>query len=205
MADAMRQTLIIMVKAPVLGRAKTRLARQIGGVEALRFYRAATAGLLRRVSCDPRWETVLAVDPPRACQSTFWPIRIERRPQSRGDLGARMLDQFGKAPHGPAVLIGSDIPGVAARHIAAAFAALRRHDAVFGPAEDGGYWLVGLRAGHRPGKAFAGVRWSSEHALADSRASLGGSRVALVETLFDVDDAADWRRWRALPIPVSAR
>jgi hypothetical protein len=201
----MRQTLIIMVKAPVLGRAKTRLARRIGGVEALRFYRSATAGLLRRVARDPRWKTVLAVDPPRASLSRFWPTRIERRPQCKGDLGARMLDQFGKAPHGRAVLIGSDIPGVAARHIAAAFAALRRHDAVFGPAEDGGYWLVGFRAGHRPGKAFAGVRWSSEHALADSRASLGDSRIALAETLFDVDDAADWRRWRALPVPVGAR
>jgi hypothetical protein len=201
----MRQTLIIMVKAPVLGRAKTRLARQIGGVEALRFYRSATAGLLRRVARDPRWETVLAVDPPRACQASFWPTRLERRPQRRGDLGARMLDQFANVPHGRAVLIGSDIPGVAARHIAAAFAALRRHDAVFGPAEDGGYWLVGFRAGHRPGKAFADVRWSSQHALADSCASLGCSSIALVETLFDVDDAADWRRWRALPIPVGAR
>ncbi len=205
MADAMRQTLIIMVKAPIMGRAKTRLARQIGGVEALRFYRSATAGLLRRVARDPRWETVLAVDPPRACRSCFWPARLDRLPQSRGDLGARMLDQFARAPHGPAVLIGSDIPGVAARHIAAAFAALRRHDAVFGPAEDGGYWLVGLSAGHRPSKAFDGVRWSSEHALADSRASLGDSRIALVETLFDVDNAADWRRWRALPVPVGAR
>ncbi len=201
----MRQTLIIMVKAPIMGRAKTRLARQIGGVEALRFYRSATASLLRRVARDPRWTTVLAVDPPRACRSSDWPARLERRPQCRGDLGRRMLDQFGKAPHGPAVIIGSDIPGVAARHIAAAFEHLRRHDAVFGPAEDGGYWLVGLRAGHRPTKALAGVRWSSEHALADSRASLRGSRIALVETLFDVDDAADWRRWKALPVPVGAR
>lgn len=49
------------------------------------------------------------------------------------------------------------------------------------------------------------MRWSSEHALADSRASLGDSRIALVETLFDVDNAADWRRWRALPVPVGAR
>jgi hypothetical protein len=201
----MRQTLIIMVKAPVMGRAKTRLARQIGGVEALRFYRSTTAGLLRRVARDPRWQTVLAVDTPRAACARFWPTHLARRPQRRGDLGARMLDQFGKAPHGSAVLIGSDIPGIAARHIEAAFAALRRRDAVFGPAEDGGYWLVGLRAGHRPGNAFAGVRWSSEHALSDSRASLGGSRITLVDTLFDVDDAAGWRRWRALPTPVGAR
>ncbi|MBX9874707.1 MAG: TIGR04282 family arsenosugar biosynthesis glycosyltransferase [Beijerinckiaceae bacterium] len=201
----MRQTLIIMVKAPVMGRAKTRLARQIGGVEALRFYRAATAGLLRRVARDPRWETVLAVDPPRACRASYWPACLERRAQCRGDLGRRMLDRFARAPHGRAVLIGSDIPGVAARHIAAAFAALRRHDAVFGPAEDGGYWLVGLRAGHRPAKAFEAVRWSSEHALSDSRASLGRSTIAEIDTLFDVDDAAEWRRWRALPTPAGAR
>lgn len=194
-----KPTLIAMVKAPVMGRAKTRLARQIGAVEALRFYRATTAALLRRVGFDPRWRTVLAVDPPRAREARFWPATLARRPQIRGDLGARMLEQFAQASHGPVLLIGSDIPGIDADQIAAAFAVLRRADAVFGPAEDGGYWLVGLRAGFRPATLFDKVRWSSPHALADTLANLEGRKVALAARLFDVDDVADWRRWKRLP------
>lgn len=196
----MRQTLVIMVKAPVVGRAKTRLARQIGGVEAMRFYRAATAALLRRVARDRRWTTVLAVDPPRARGARFWPGDLARRPQCHGDLGARMRDQFRQARPGRAVLIGSDIPRVSAHLVAKAFAALHSHDGVFGPAEDGGFWLVGLRAGHRPPHAFKGVRWSGPHALDDSRASLAACRTALIDRLFDVDEVADWRRWRSLPL-----
>jgi len=201
----MRQTLVIMVKAPVAGRAKTRLARDIGTVEALRFYRAATAALLRRVARDRRWTTILAVEPARAVGAHFWPGTIPRRPQSRGDLGARMRDQFARTPRQRVVLVGSDIPGVSAPLVAKAFAALHRHDAVFGPAEDGGYWLVGLRAGYRPAAAFRGVRWSGPYALADSRASLVGSRIAEIDLLFDVDEAADWRRWLSLPVVAETR
>lgn len=201
----MQRTLVIMVKAPVLGRAKTRLARQIGGVEALRFYRVVTAELLRRVGRNRGWRTVLAVDPPRALRAAYWPLDLKRRPQCRGDLGLRMLDQFERADHGPVILIGSDIPRIVTRHIEAAFAGLRRHDAIFGPAEDGGFWLMGLRAGYRPAGIFAGVRWSGPHALEDTRQSLGESRVAYVDTLFDVDDAADWRRWLRLPTGIGKR
>ncbi|HTZ78368.1 MAG TPA: DUF2064 domain-containing protein, partial [Stellaceae bacterium] len=95
--------------------------------------------------------------------------------------------------------VGSDIPDIAPRHIAAAFRALGRSDAVFGPAEDGGYWLVGLRRSPRvPAGLFADVRWSSAHALADTRASLPRKfEVALLEMLEDVDDGAAYERWRA--------
>jgi ribosomal protein L22 len=70
-----------------------------------------------------------------------------------------------------------------------AFALLGRYDAVFGPARDGGYWLVGLKRRPRVLRPFAGVRWSSAHTLADTLANLGGRRTALVATLSDVDDA----------------
>jgi glycosyltransferase A (GT-A) superfamily protein (DUF2064 family) len=90
------------------------------------------------------------------------------------------------------VLIGSDIPGVTAADIAAAFRALGRAQAVFGPAEDGGYWLVGFGP-RRPARPFAGVRWSTEHALADTLSNCAGHRVALVRRLRDVDTAADLR------------
>ncbi|MGH6660397.1 MAG: DUF2064 domain-containing protein, partial [Rhodospirillales bacterium] len=74
--------------------------------------------------------------------------------------------------------------------------ALGRADAVFGPAADGGYWLVGLRRRPRRLRLFEGVRWSSEHALADTLANLGGRPHVLLETLEDVDDGAAYQRWR---------
>jgi glycosyltransferase A (GT-A) superfamily protein (DUF2064 family) len=105
----------------------------------------------------------------------------------------RIMDEL---PPGPVVIIGSDIPGISAEHIAAAFRLLGRHDAVFGPAEDGGYWLVGLRRRPKVPRAFADVRWSGPHALADTLRNLRAFSVGFVERLADVDDEADWRRWR---------
>ena len=95
-------------------------------------------------------------------------------------------------PPGPACIVGGDIPGIGRPHVARAFAALGGHDAVFGPAPDGGFWLVGLkRSAPPPATLFRGVRWSGPHALADSMATLPGARIALVDTLRDVDTAAD--------------
>jgi glycosyltransferase A (GT-A) superfamily protein (DUF2064 family) len=77
-------------------------------------------------------------------------------------------------------------------HIARAFRILGDHDAVFGPAPDGGYWLVGLKRSARPPAGlFEGVRWSTEHALSDSVESLANTSVAFIDALQDVDTAAD--------------
>ena len=86
------------------------------------------------------------------------------------------------------MIVGTDVPGIRPAHIAEAFRLLGRHDAVFGPATDGGYWLVGLRRRPRVLRPFANVRWSSPHALADTLANLEGRTVAFVATLSDVDE-----------------
>ncbi|MCO6419632.1 DUF2064 domain-containing protein, partial [Siccirubricoccus sp. KC 17139] len=114
-----------------------------------------------------------------------------RLPQGRGDLGARM--QRALARHRRAVLIGCDIPGIAAADIAAAFRALGRAPAVFGPAEDGGYWLVGFGP-RRPARPFAGVRWSTPHALGDTLRRC--PRAALLRRLRDVDTKEDLQAMR---------
>ena len=185
-------TLFVMVKAPVAGAAKTRLAAVIGAAEALRFYRSSTAALLRRVGSDPRWRTVLAVSPDRHAGSSFWPANLPRVAQGPGDLGDRMQRLLAQ-PRGPGILIGSDIPGIQAGHIAEAFGILSRAGVVFGPSEDGGFWLAGAR---RPTpRLFRNVRWSTPHALADTLANLPGP-AGLAATLADVDTESDWRRWR---------
>jgi glycosyltransferase A (GT-A) superfamily protein (DUF2064 family) len=100
----------------------------------------------------------------------------------------RIMEQM---PPGPVVIVGTDIPALRPAHIAKAFSCIGRHDAVFGPARDGGYWLVGLRRRPRVVRAFGGVRWSSAYALADTLANIEGLRIAYLATLSDVDDARD--------------
>ncbi len=189
--------LVVMSKAPRMGNVKTRLAKDIGASEALRFYKTNTRDLLRRVGDDPRWTTVIAAAPDVAApESGFWPDEMPRVPQGGGDLGTRMDRVMKSMPPGPVVLIGCDIPNVTDAHIARAFDALGNHDAVFGPAEDGGYWLVGLKRFPRVRSIFDNVRWSTEHALSDTRANLKGARVALLDTLPDIDTGADYARWK---------
>jgi len=181
-----------MLKEPRPGRVKTRLGREVGMVPAAWWFRHQTARLLRRLD-DPRWRLVLAVSPDReGLQSRVWPAHLPRIPQGRGDLGARMGRLLRGMPPGPVCIVGGDIPGLGTRHVARAFATLGQSDAVFGPAPDGGFWLVGMkRVAKPPATLFSGVRWSSPDALADSMASLRGLRVALADTLRDVDTAAD--------------
>jgi len=190
--------LVVFVRAPRFGQVKSRLAAGLGSLGALRFHRESTRLLLRRVAADRRWRLYLGVTPSADRHGRFWSLAFRRLDQGNGDLGRRMAHMFHTLPPGPAVIVGSDIPEITASHIAAAFRALGRHDAVFGPARDGGYWLVGLkRRPHLPVPLFANVRWSSPHALADTMAGLPPRwSAAFLETLDDIDDAEGYWRWR---------
>ncbi len=162
-----------MAKSPRLGGVKRRLSQEIGGTEAIRFYRACLTHTLMRLGADSRWQTLLAVTPDAEVTAPVWPgchsSRIGILPQGRGDLGHRMQALFERLPPGPVVIVGSDIPGIGATEIARAFSLLGRADAVLGPAEDGGYWLIGLKRSPRVVRPFAAVRWSSRHARRRSR------------------------------------
>jgi glycosyltransferase A (GT-A) superfamily protein (DUF2064 family) len=195
-AAPFRCRLVVMAKVPVAGTVKTRLARELGLAAATRFARQSTAALLQRLARDPRWQTTLAVSPDMSIVSHAWPDGITRVGQGRGDLGRRMQRIMERKPRGPAVIIGTDIPGITPAH-------------VFGPADDGGYWLVGLKRRPQLPRPFTRVRWSSPHALADTLANLEGTTVAFVATLSDIDDArafgsvaTDFGR-RVLPVRLS--
>jgi rSAM/selenodomain-associated transferase 1 len=196
MTAAFRNRLVIMARAPVAGAVKTRLARGIGLAAATGFYRAVLAQTLRRLAADPRWETWLAVTPDTAVGAAAWPRHVDVVAQGPGDLGTRMQAAFDAMPEGPVVIVGSDIPDLVSEDVAAAFRALGPNEAVFGPAADGGYWLIGLRRSPRILRPVAGVRWSGRHAIEDTCRNLTGRRVALLRTLDDIDAAAEYRRWR---------
>lgn len=190
-----RPQLILYARAPRWGRGKRRLAADVGSGQALRFYRANLWALLRRL-VDPAWDLVVHVAEDRDVHHPlFSAFRTEG--QGVGDLGARMGRSLRARPPGPVVLIGSDIPEIRPDHIHQAFDILKRRDAVFGPAADGGYWLVGLsRRRPIPRRFMMDVRWSTEHALADTLAGLPASAsVGLLDALADIDTGADYRSY----------
>jgi len=199
----MKRHLVIFARAPQFGRVKRRLAREVGAAEAMRFYRATLGRQIATLSRDPRWTVWLFVTPDTETHHPAWRgMRV--RPQGAGDLGQRMLLPFRTLPPGPIVLIGSDIPAMRPSHIARAFRLLGRHDLVFGPASDGGFWLIGSRRlKPMPRGLFMQVRWSSAKALADTRANVPAAMtVGEADTLDDIDTADDLRRFRLSAQPL---
>ncbi len=194
-----------MGRLPQVGVGKRRLARDVGDLAAWRFYRNSLQGLLRRLGRDPRWEVCFAITPDQAV-SRFagFPGQVTVIPQGGGDLGQRMGRMLRRFPRGPVVIVGSDIPAIQACHLEQAFRMLGRKSWVFGPAADGGYWLVG--ASRRPclrmPLPFEGVRWSSPETLQDTLSGLRGASFGLLEQLDDIDSGADLARHQR---PVSPR
>jgi uncharacterized protein len=196
-----RRHLVLFVRAPRYGIGKRRLARDIGDAAALRFERAMLARLLRLLGPDRRWRLRLAVTPDRACRrARLWPRGAALAGQGGGDLGARMRRALASCPPGPAILIGSDIPELAAAHIADAFGLLGHCDLVFGPAADGGFWLVGARRSPRLPPLFGPVTWSRPDTLAAVLANLPARvSIGFAARLADVDDGAAYRRHKISP------
>ena len=183
--------LVIFTRWPRFGTGKSRLAAGVGPGVALRFQRVMLQKLLRRLSHDPRWATWLAVTPDR---SGPWPRHVGILPQGNGDLGQRMSRVVDRLSPGPVVIVGTDTPELRADHVARAFTALGKYDAVIGPATDGGYWLVGLRRRPRVIDPFFAVRWSTDNARADTLANLACHSVVLLDRLDDIDDAESLAR-----------
>lgn len=194
--------LLIFARLPELGRVKTRLAAGIGEAAALVVYeellaltRAAAAGVAARKTL---W---LAGGPAAAAApASLWPAaECAQQPQPDGDLGVKMAAAFTAAFAAgatAAVVIGTDCPDLRAGHLEAAFAQLATHDLVLGPAADGGYYLLGMKA-FQP-NLFVHKPWSTAAVRAATLADAQrlGLRVAHLPMLRDVDTAEDLRAWR---------
>jgi rSAM/selenodomain-associated transferase 1 len=186
---------ILMVKAPLPGKVKTRLSRRIGSTEALRFYRVTTDRLIRNLARDTRWQLVLAVSPDNRRCARFWPMNLPRLTQGAGGLGERMARLLQAAPGRPIIVIGSDIPGVKACHVANALKKITGTNLVLGPSGDGGFWLIARHARPLTRRIFDNVRWSTEFALADTT-RIWQRSVELATCLRDVDTVEDYWQWR---------
>ena len=191
----MRERLVVFARQPVVGRAKSRLAAGIGAARAAAVYEV----LLEHTMWIARESGVAAqiwfAEEPDAHWAKALGLPFET--QEAGDLGRRMaccFDHLFAGGSNKVVLIGSDTAHLEPDHIPAALAALDDHPVVLGPAEDGGYWLVGQQA---PGvDLFSGIPWSQPTTLAATRArlqSLGADWFEL-ESLPDIDTEEDLRR-----------
>lgn len=122
--------------------------------------------------------------------------------QRHGDLGMRMARVHRLSPR-TSIIVGTDIPGLSISILRAASQAVKTFDVVFGPAEDGGYYLVGVKNGGHAFRLFEGVRWSTEFALRDTLINIPKHwRVGVLPVLYDVDDQVGLRR--ALQPPANA-
>ena len=200
----MSEALYIIAKAPRAGLAKTRLGRAIGDEAAIVLYKAFLRDLAARFAGAP-FECGWYVTPPDAWDDLSplvdWGGReVKIVLQEEGDLSERQRELFrGAAARGEekVILIASDSPHLDVGVVQRAFRELGRHDLVFGPTYDGGYYLIGMRAFE---DVFCGVPMSVGTELKDvvAVAELAGLSVGRVETTFDVDEVEDLEYLRRL-------
>lgn len=205
-AGTTRVVLQVFAKDPTPGQVKTRLASAIGAEPAAKAYERLaertldTARAARDAGLVDEVELWCAPDP-QSQAFARWRERygVTLRAQTGDDLGARMRNALDAALAQCArpILIGTDCPALDLGYLARAVAALDDHDAVLGPAEDGGYVLIGAS---RPIDAFTGIAWSTAQVHMQTRAKLHaqGASFAELPTLWDVDGPADLQRWNAL-------
>ena len=195
-----RPQILIYAKPPRIGLAKTRLAKSLGSAVSARRIATALQAKTLRAALNKAWDTVLYTAPDKELDNSLggiWPLHLERRSQGPGSLGDRLSKGLREAAPGPVLFIGSDAPDISTALIRQAIRELSRHDAVFGPAQDGGFWLFGINKSTRTKSPFYGVRWSGPHAMEDVWANLPiDATIGVLPQLMDIDDAKDWEIWQ---------
>jgi uncharacterized protein len=193
------RTLLVFLKYPAAGQVKSRLADSIGEDRAAELYRQWIGIVFAQVQpVRARARVVACYDgaPPEAFRA-WHSLADDWWPQPSGDLGDRLAAAFARwqSAGEPVLAIGTDCLDIDAGHVESAFDLLRSNDAVFGPAADGGYYLVG-RARNLPG-FFSGVPWSTSKTLSAHRSHCDENHwtYGLLPSLADIDTVEDWRQY----------
>ncbi|NIS38693.1 glycosyltransferase, partial [Candidatus Saccharibacteria bacterium] len=194
--------LIIFMKAPRLGKVKTRMQPQLSERQSLGLYKAMGLDLVNQFSDASTYDVMIYFWPPQSeeeMQSWLGDDKIYS-PQLGNDLGEKMHQAFTENFNGSyqkVVIIGSDLPTLDETIIQEAFRHLNEHDAVLGPTEDGGYYLIALNK-PQP-ELFKNVRWSSESVLPQTleNADKAGLSVHLLEQRTDIDTYDEVEQLRA--------
>lgn len=190
-------TLIIFIKYPEAGKVKTRLAKDIGDTEAAEIYSQMTRTIIERTSDPANYSTIIFYDPPEKEQEVKeWINKKELSylPQLGNTLGERISSAFKEVYSSgtdKALIIGSDCVDVDKEILNKAIEALNTTDVILGPAEDGGYYLLGLNK-YTP-EIFQDIQWSTERVLEETiqKINTNGLKYELLKTLKDVDTVDD--------------
>ena len=190
------KTLILFIRNPEKGKVKTRLAKGVGEEKALRIYQALLEHTRRQALAVRARRLLFYAD--YINRGDAWKeADFEKHLQEGEDLGARMQHSFEVALRQArsALIVGSDIAQLSARIIEDAFRQLQTHDFVIGPAVDGGYYLLGMKAATPT--LFEGIEWSTPTVFVETVAIIDGmgKTYALAPELSDIDYAEDWERY----------
>ena len=205
------EAVVLMAKAPVPGRVKTRLCPPLAPAEAARLYACMLGDAAEEISSVARVARYLFLDPPAAANATWVASfsSFERFPQRGKDLGEKMWDAAATAFRLGAtrvVIVGGDCPALAAERVRRAFRELREgSDAVLGPSADGGYYLVGLACPDE--RLFGKFAWSTPTVLPDTVARCRALSIPFsflqperdVDTGEDLHALGEWARTHARP------
>lgn len=186
--------LLIFTRNPELGKVKTRLAKTIGDEKALIVYNDLllhTKIETHAIDCDK-----FVFYDNSIIEDDIWSEEYyQKKLQSHGDLGQRMHDAFEilfEMGYQNCIIIGSDLFDLKAIIIETAFKKLMKHDVAIGPAEDGGYYLLGLKKGHPA--IFQNKDWGTASVFKATMKDLKGQKVCLLDTLNDIDTFEDLER-----------
>ena len=197
-ALVLREQLIVFVKAPRPGTVKTRVARTAGAERACAIYREMVATVLHKFASIRSVQLRFAPDDAAEEIKPWLREGWVAVPQGQGELGERLqrafVESFAVGVE-RVVIVGSDCPEVKSGDIRTAWKELKSNDLVIGPAVDGGYWLIGLRALHP--ELFRAIAWSSDQVLAQTLAQAEsiGLRAQLLRILSDIDTEEDWNAY----------
>ena len=191
-----KNLLMIFIKNPVAGEVKTRLGASIGSANALQVYKkllSHTREIAVQVKCDREIWYSSMIDRRDSWNSDLF----EKKLQQGRNLGVRMSGAFQQAfeaGYEKAVIIGSDCPELEPQHIEDAFDALRSEDAVIGPSEDGGYYLLGMKK-YTP-EIFSDIEWSTSSVFEETKRHFEqlGLTCKTLEVLNDIDTIEDLKK-----------
>lgn len=189
----MNELLIVFVKNPVLGKVKTRLAKDIGNGKALEVYRQLI-GRTKTAATDTRADVMFYFSHDN--EDSIWP-ESKSAIQQGENLGQRMRTAFEEGfekGYDRICLIGSDLPDISAQLIDQAFQSLTFMDTVIGPSADGGYYLIGLK--RLIPDLFESIEWSTNKVLEQTLEKLTKKKESyfLLETKNDIDTLEDLNR-----------
>lgn len=194
-----RRRVLLFIRAPELGRVKTRLEKKMDAVTVLGLYQCFVEDIVQSLTSGGYDISVFFAPSDKAPAVQAWlGSKIHTQAQTGRCLGERMSNAFSSvfaAGVDQAVLIGSDFPDLDLEILHEAFAALQQKDVTIGPAQDGGYYLIGFRKDTFDGDVFTGIDWGTAHVYQKTLQHIhaAGLNGHVLPTWQDIDTYEDLR------------